>query len=174
MTGKTKSSTPVVCFVGSSNSGKTTLIEKVIRLLAKRGYEIATVKHTHKNFSADSEGKDSWRHKAAGARTVVLSSPSQYSVVSDSRSEITIEDVLNRFAEKADILIVEGFKKDSYPKIEVNRNSGQDLRCLSDPSIIAVASDRRPDLGIPVFDINDAEGITDFIETGFLEKEGYK
>lgn len=164
-----ESSIPVICFVGSSNSGKTTLIEKVIGLLAKKGYDVATVKHTHKNFSADSEGKDSWRHKAAGARTVVLASPSQFAVVSDSRSELTIEDVLGKFVSGADILIVEGFKKDSYPKIEVSRNgSGHDLRCLTDPSVIAVASDKMLNVSIPVFNINDAAGITGFIEKNFL------
>src|SRR4030066_2243168 len=107
---QTKTSIPVICFVGSSNSGKTTLIEKVIGLLAKRGYKGATVKHTHKNFSMDAKGKDSWRHKAAGAKTVVLASPSQYSVVSDSDGELSIDDVLKSFVSKADILIVEGVK----------------------------------------------------------------
>ena len=166
---QTKTSIPVICFVGSSNSGKTTLIEKVIGLLAKRGYRVATVKHTHKNFSMDAEGKDSWRHKAAGAKTVVLASPSQFSVVSDTDRELTIDDVIERFVTGADILIVEGFKRDSFPKIEVSRNgSSHDLRCLNDPSIIAVASDKLLNLHIPSFDINDAEGITGFIEEKVL------
>lgn len=170
---QTETSIPVICFVGSSNSGKTTLIEKVIGLLAKKGYDVATVKHTHKNFSTDAEGKDSWRHKAAGAKTVVLASPSQFAVVSDSSSELTIDDVLRKFVSKADIVIVEGFKRDSYPKIEVNRNgSGHDLRCLNDPSIIAVASDKLLNLPIPSFDLNDAEGITGFIEKRFLQCQG--
>ncbi len=166
---QTESSIPVICFVGSSNSGKTTLIEKVIGLLAGRGYKVATVKHTHKNFSMDEDGKDSWRHKAAGAKTVVLASPSQFAVVSDSDAGMSIDDILKRFVANEDILIVEGFKKDSYPKIEVNRNGTHpDLRCLNDPSIIALAADRHYDLAIPVFDINDAEGITSFIEMTFL------
>ena len=167
---RTETTIPVICFVGYSNSGKTTLIEKVIGLLAGRGYDVATVKHTHKNFSMDAEGKDSWRHKAAGAKTVVLASPSQVSVVSDSDGELSIDDVLKSYVSKADILIVEGFKRDSYPKIEVSRNGiGNDLRCLNDPSIIAVASDKLLNLTIPVFDINDAEGITGFIEKTFLQ-----
>ena len=167
---QTETSIPVICFVGSSNSGKTTLIEKVIRLLTKMGYKVATVKHTHKNFSMDAEGKDSRRHKSAGAKTVILSSPEQFSVVSDTSSELTIDDVLEKFVSDADILIVEGFKRDTYPKIEVNRNgSGHDLRCLNDPSIIAVASDKLLNLTIPAFDINDAEGITGFIEKRFLQ-----
>ena len=161
---------PGICFVGSSNSGKTTLTEKVIGLLATRGYDVATVKHTHKNISMDAEGKDSWRHKAAGAKTIVLASPSQFAVVSDRGGELSIDDVLKRFVSKADILIVEGFKRDSYPKIEVSRNGiGNDLRCLNDPSIIAVASDKLLNLTIPAFDINDAEGITGFIEKRFLQ-----
>ena len=164
-----EASVPVICFVGSSNSGKTTLIEKVIGLLATRGYRVATVKHTHKNFSMDAEGKDSWRHKAAGAKTVVLASPSQFSVVSDTDRELAIDDVIERFVTGADILIVEGFKRDSYHKIEVSRNgSSHDLRCLNDPSIIAVASDKLLNLHIPSFDINDADGITGFIEKKVL------
>ncbi len=166
---KKESSIPVICFVGHSNSGKTTLIEKVIGLLSEKGYDVATVKHTHKGFSTDSRGKDSWRHKAAGAKTVVLASPSQYAVVSDSDNELTIDDVLKKFVSRADILIVEGFKKDSFPKIEVNRNgSGNDLRCLTDSSIIAVATDKQLELKIPVFDINDAEGITGYIEKNIM------
>src|SRR3989337_3223425 len=166
---KRETAVPVICFVGSSNSGKTTLIEKVIGLLAARGYDVATVKHTHKNISMDAEGKDSWRHKAAGAKTVVLASPSQFAVVSDTDRELAIDDVIERFVTGADILIVEGFKRDSYPKIEVSRNgSSQDLRCLNDPSIIAVATDKLQNLHIQSFDINDAEGITGFIEEKVL------
>lgn len=164
-------SVQVLCFVGTSNSGKTTLITKVISLLTQRGYSVATVKHTHKEFKMDSEGKDSWRHRDAGAKTVVLASPTQFAVMSEATGELTIEDVLERFINSnTDILIVEGFKKDKYPKIEVHRKgvSGE-LRCINDPSVIALASDDSPDVQIPRFDINNAEGIADFIEQRFLK-----
>ncbi|MDD5434549.1 MAG: molybdopterin-guanine dinucleotide biosynthesis protein B [Nitrospira sp.] len=165
---------PVLCFVGTSNSGKTTLITKVISLLTQRGYNIATVKHTHKEFKMDSEGKDSWRHRDAGAKTVVLASPTQFAVMSEATGELTIEDVLERFINSnTDILIVEGFKKDKYPKIEVHRKGiSGDFRYLNDPSIIALASDDAPDIKIPVFDINNAEGIADFIEQRLLKNMG--
>src|SRR3989304_2704892 len=89
---------------------------------------------------------------------------------SNSGVELSIDDVLKKFVSKADILIVEGVKRDSYSKIEVSRNgNGNDLRCLNDPSIIAVASDKLLNLTIPAFDINDAEGITSFIEMKFLQ-----
>lgn len=162
-------SIPVICFVGASNSGKTTLIEKVIRLLADRDYRIATVKHTHKGFEMDTEGKDSWRHRSAGAKTVILLSPTQYVVVSETDREFTIEDVVERFIQGIDILIVEGFKRDRYPKIEVYRRGvSKELRCLNDPTVVALVSDDFCDVEIPGFDINDAKGVTDFIEEIFL------
>ena len=163
-------SVPVLCFVGTSNSGKTTLIEKVIGLLTGWGYKVATVKHTHKGFNMDMEGKDSRRHKSAGAKTVVISSPAQFAVISDTDRELTIDDVLARFVQDIDILIVEGFKRDAYPKIEVHRGGvSGDPRCLNDPSVIAVASDSSSDLHIPRFDIDDAEGISRFIVERFLK-----
>lgn len=170
-----ENSIPVICFVGPSNSGKTTLIEKVIRSLSKRGYRIATVKHTHKRFEMDAEGKDSWRHRSAGAKTVILSSASQFAVFSDTERELTVEDVLEKWVHDADILIVEGFKRDKYPKIEVHRggasmgSSSGEFRCLTDPSIVALASEDPADVPVPRYDINDAEGITDFIEKRFLQ-----
>lgn len=168
-----KTAIPVLCFVGASNSGKTTLIEKVIRLLTVRGYKIATVKHTHKGFDMDTECKDSWRHRSAGAKTVILSSPVQYMVVSEPDRELTIEDVLERFVRNIDILIVEGFKKDKYPKIEVHRGGvSAELRCLTDPSVIALASNDSHNVHIPLFDINDAEGISSFIEKKILKQKG--
>lgn len=167
-----ESSVPVICFVGSSNSGKTTLIEKVISVLSKRGYRIATVKHTHKRFAMDAEGKDSWRHRSAGAKTVILSSASQFAVFSNTDRELTVEDVLEKWVHDTDILIVEGFKRDKYPKIEVHRGgvSGE-FRCLNDSSIVALASEDPADVPVPRYDINDAEGIADFIEERFLQHE---
>jgi len=170
---------PVLCFVGASNSGKTTLIEKVIRALTTRGYQVATVKHTHKTFAIDTEGKDSWRHRAAGAKTVILSSSAQFAVLSGTKEELTIEDILRRFVDDIDIMIVEGFKRDMYPKIEVHRGGvSKELLCLNDPSVIALASDEAPRLRIPapdlpmldlpILDLNDAEGISNLIEKRLL------
>ena len=180
--GKPMKTIPVLCFVGASNSGKTTLVEKVIRALTTRGYQVATVKHTHKTFAIDTEGKDSWRHRAAGAKTVILSSSAQFAVLSGTKEELTIEDILRRFVDDADILIVEGFKRDQYPKIEVYRRGvSKELLCLNDPSVIALASDEAarlrirvpgiPAPDIPILDLNDAEGISSLIEEKFLSKE---
>jgi molybdopterin-guanine dinucleotide biosynthesis protein B len=163
-------SVPVLCFVGASNSGKTTLVEKVIRALTGRGYRVATVKHTHKGFEMDLEGKDSWKHRSAGAKAVILSSPNQFAVLSDTDHELTIEDILEKFVRDADILIVEGFKRERYPKIEVHRRgvSGE-WGYLNDPSVIALASDEAVDLPIPRFDLNDAAGLSNLIEQSFLK-----
>ena len=168
-----RSSVPVLCFVGTSNSGKTTLIEKIINLLTMHGYRVATVKHTHKEFAIDTEGKDSWRHRSAGAKTVILASPKQFFMVSDADLELTIEDVLYKYVNNIDILIVEGFKRDIYPKIEVYREgvSGE-LRCMNDSSIIAFVTDKSRDIPVPAFNINDAVGITNFIEQRILQQAG--
>lgn len=170
---KDKMPIPVICFVGASGSGKTTIIEKVIRRLVDRRLRVATIKHTHKNFDIDKEGKDSWRHRMAGAKTVILSSPQRYAVVSEVDKEMGVEDFIERFIDinNIDLLIVEGFKQDIYPKIEVYREGiSNELRCLKDRTIIALLTTSMDDpsvlssLSIPVFDINDEEGIANFIE----------
>ena len=160
---------PIVSIVGKSNSGKTTLIEKIIAELVRRGYRVATIKHNRHGFDIDHEGKDSWRHKRAGARTTVIASPGRVAVVEDVDRDYAIDELAGRYIRDADIVLSEGFKKNVLPKIEVNRaemNRGP----LSGPedNLIAVAADRPLDAGVPCYDINDAEGLADLIETRFL------
>lgn len=174
---------PILCFIGSSGSGKTTLIEKVINILTVKGLRVGTIKHTHKDFEIDMEGKDSWKHKRAGARIVILASPQKYAVISDVDKEMAIEDFVERFIgpHMIDLLIVEGFKRDKYPKVEVYRRAvSKELRFMEDPTIIALAMPSEEssclpqDLPIPVFDINDAEGLSDFIIDRLSLKENIK
>lgn len=161
---------PIVSIVGKSNSGKTTLIEKLIPELSARGYRIATIKHNINGFQIDHEGKDSWRHKKAGAVMTVIASPSQVATIEDAERDYDIAELRDRYIHHADLILSEGFKKNPHPKIEVFRAAlKRDLLCKEEDHLIAIAGDEVPDVGIPHFDINDSKGLADFIEERFLK-----
>ena len=162
---------PVVSVVGKSNSGKTTLVEKMIGELIRRGYRVATIKHNRHGFEIDHEGKDSWRHKQAGARTTVIASPHRVAVVEDVEKDFDIGELVGRYIRDADIVLSEGFKKNPFPKIEVNRKEmKQDLLCSTEDNLFAIASDWPLTAGVPCLDINDISGLVDIIESRFLKK----
>ncbi len=155
----------VVSFVAaSSNSGKTTLIEKVVRILKARGLRVAVIKHASAGFDLDKPGKDSWRFEQAGADSVVLVGPERMAILRKLDREPEAADLLQA-APDADIVIYEGFKRSALNKIEVFRTgvSGDRPLCSEDPSYLALASDRPFPVSIPRFDLNDAEGIAGFI-----------
>ncbi|MFQ5329964.1 MAG: molybdopterin-guanine dinucleotide biosynthesis protein B [Thermodesulfobacteriota bacterium] len=168
---------PIVSIVGRSGSGKTTLLEKVIRRLTERGYRVGTIKHDAHDFEIDYEGKDSWRHKQAGASTVVLASSKKIAVVKDAGREWSPESLAFTFASDHDIVITEGFKQSTIPKIEVFRKSHTaEPVCLDDSNLIALATEIAEEgqekdtlkKELPRLDINDAEGVADFIAQRFL------
>lgn len=162
--------TPVVSVVGPSGSGKTTLIEKMVRELAGRGYRVATIKHNLHGFDIDHPGKDSWRHRKAGARMTVLASPKKIALVRDVDRDYGIDEIRDRYIDDVDIIIVEGYKKNDCPKIEVFRSVlGRKRLCGKGDRLLALASDQPPVQGLPCFDINDALGIVDLIEKRFLK-----
>jgi molybdopterin-guanine dinucleotide biosynthesis protein B len=168
---------PVVSIVGKSNAGKTTLIEKIIAELVRRGYRVATIKHDVHGFDIDHEGKDSWRHKKAGAHTVVISSPWKIAVVEDVDRDHEIGEIRDRYIRDVDVILSEGYKRNSFPKIEVFRAElKRELLCRREDNLIAVASDQPLDAGVPCVDLNDAVAIVDIIEEKFLtaEKNGRK
>ncbi|MDP3939076.1 MAG: molybdopterin-guanine dinucleotide biosynthesis protein B [Deltaproteobacteria bacterium] len=166
-------SPPIVCFVGRSGSGKTTLLVEVIRELGARGYRVASVKHDVHGATLDTEGKDSWRHKEAGAETVVLVAPGRLVSVSDCASEPSLPAIGSRFAADADILIVEGFKRAPEPKIEVARAGlARELLLGAEDGLIAVATDFAVEAGVPRLDLNAPEAVADFIESRFLPLRG--
>ena len=160
---------PVASIVGKSNSGKTTLIEKLIRELKKRGYRVATIKHNRHGFDIDHEGKDSWRHKKAGAQMTVIASPIQVAVIEDTDRDYGISDLIDNYIHDVDIVLIEGFKNNPYPKIEVFRHASEhELLYTPHNNYIAIASDKPFEIGIPSFDINDVRGITNLIEDSII------
>jgi molybdopterin-guanine dinucleotide biosynthesis protein B len=160
---------PIVSVVGKSNSGKTTLIEKMVEKLVERGYRVATIKHNLHGFDIDHEGKDSWRHKKAGARLTILASPGKVAVMEDTGADLGIGELRDRYIHNVDIILTEGFKGNPYPKIEVFRSVlKRELLSSKDDNLIAVAGDEPVETDANLFDINDIEGIVDLVEDLFL------
>ncbi|HBA89557.1 MAG TPA: molybdopterin-guanine dinucleotide biosynthesis protein B [Geobacter sp.] len=163
----------VVSFVAKSGTGKTTLLEKVIAHLKERGYKLGVVKHDAHRFDIDHPGKDSYRLTAAGADTMLISSPEKLAIVKKHAESPPIEELLATYFGDVDIVLTEGFKKSSMPKIEINRaERSTTLLCRGeeyDPTLVAVASDGKLELDVPVLDLNDAEAVADFIEEKFLK-----
>jgi len=164
----------VISVVAKSGTGKTTLLEKLIAELKRRGYLVGVIKHDAHRFEIDHKGKDSWRLTQAGADTMMISSAAKLAMVkmNNDPEEPSVYDLLDRYFNDVDIVLTEGFKKNRLPKIEVHRKArSSTLLCRGeerDESLIAVASDEVLELDVPVFDINDFVGICDLLETGYL------
>ena len=152
-------------FAGWSGSGKTTLIERLIPLFMARGLKVSLVKHAHHTFDVDQPGKDSYRHRHAGCSEVLVTSSKRWVLMHELRGapEPDFSELLKRVS-PCDLLIVEGFKREKLPKLEVYRASvGESLLHPQDPDIVAVVSDQRVETKLPQFDLNDAPAILDFI-----------
>ncbi|HXF66471.1 MAG TPA: molybdopterin-guanine dinucleotide biosynthesis protein B [Burkholderiales bacterium] len=152
-------------FAGWSGSGKTTLIEKLIPLFVARGLRVSLVKHAHHSFDVDQPGKDSWRHRHAGATEVLVSSSRRWVLMHELRGapEPGFAELLERIT-PCDLLLVEGFKREPVPKLEVHRAAvGEALLYPHDHNIVAIASDARLDTALPQFHLDDAPGIARFI-----------
>ncbi len=163
---------PIVSIVGKSDSGKTTLIEKLLPELSSRGYRVATVKHDTHGFEVDREGKDSWRHKRAGAHTVVISSPNKVALIRDVERDLTLDEIRAKLIRDVDLIISEGYKRDAQPKIEVFRQEvHQELLCTKEDNLVAIASNRKFDVGVPCYDLEDMKGLAQYIIDRFLGPE---
>ena len=161
---------------GWKNSGKTTLTEKLVTELTRRGWKVSTVKHAHHDFDIDQEGTDSFRHRAAGASEVAIVSGNRWALMHELRGEAepAMADVIARLA-PCDLVLVEGYKREAHRKIEARRSASKSNERLSagDPSIMAVAADHaQPGETLPVFDLDDVTAIADFVEraTGLARK----
>jgi molybdopterin-guanine dinucleotide biosynthesis protein MobB len=163
----------VVAFVAKSNTGKTTLLEQVIRELKNRGYKVGAIKHDAHKFDIDHPGKDSHRLTEAGADTMLITSQEKLALIKRHGASPPLEDLIATYFSDVDIVLTEGFKMSSLPKIEVHRQErSPTLLCRGahhDPMLVAVASDEALNLDVPVLDLNDIKGVTDFIERTFLQ-----
>jgi molybdopterin-guanine dinucleotide biosynthesis protein B len=156
----------IIGLAGWSGSGKTTLLTKVIPRIVARGVKVSTVKHAHHSFDMDRPGKDSHSHRIAGATEVLVGSANRWALVHELRGEAepTLPALLRK-ASPVDLVLVEGYKGETHPKLEVYRAAnGKPLLHPGDPAIVAVASDTPlSGVRIPVLDLNDIEGITDIL-----------
>jgi len=154
---------PILCFVGRSNSGKTTLVERLIPELTQAGYRVATIKHAGHGFELDTEGKDSWRHKRAGASAVIVLSKGSLAMFADVPEEMKVKEVQERFLDaQIDLIIAEGWKSEEYPKIVVVREQLDEVTVSLD-GLLAVVSQKPIDVPVPWFDRDDIQGLTDII-----------
>jgi molybdopterin-guanine dinucleotide biosynthesis protein B len=154
---------PLLSFVGRSNSGKTTLIERLIQELVLAGYRIATIKHAGHGFELDTEGKDSWRHKRAGASNVIVLSKGSMAMFADVPEEMKVEEVRDRFVDSdIDLIIAEGWKSEGYPKVIVVRESLDEVQYSPD-GLLAVVAMKPMELPVPCLDRDDIQGLAEII-----------
>ncbi len=154
---------PILSFVGRSNSGKTTLIERVIPELTRLGYRVATVKHAGHGFDLDTEGKDSWRHKQAGASAVIVIAKGSLAMFADVSEEMNVEEVRERFLDDhTDLIIAEGWKNEDYPKIVVVREGLDEVNASVD-GMLAIVSMKPIKAAVPCIDRDDISALVTLI-----------
>jgi molybdopterin-guanine dinucleotide biosynthesis protein B len=158
----------VIGVAGFKNAGKTTLVERLVTELTRRGHRVSTVKHAHHAFDIDHEGRDSFRHRKAGASEVAVVSRHRWAIIQDSREEEepSLEEILAKLA-PCDIVIIEGYKRDTHDKIEVrNLDLAHPKLAGDDPTVVAIAANGPVDgAPVPVFDRDDVTALASFIET---------
>ena len=163
---------PVVSIVGKSNTGKTTFIERMIPEFVRRGYRIAIIKHGAHGFDIDHEGKDTWRYRKAGAHTTLISSPRKVALIEDVEKDHNIEELREKYIKNVDIIVVEGYKGNPHPKIEIFRKERNNkLISTKDNNLMAVVSDDPVDIDVPCFATKNIKDLVDMIEKSFLKSE---
>ncbi len=152
--------------VGWKNAGKTGLMERLVKEIRGRGFTVSTVKHAHHSFDVDHPGKDSHRHRAAGATEVMLASRNRWALMRELRGEDEppLDSLLKRLS-PVDLVLIEGYKRDRHPKVEAFRmEPGNPLIADGDPTVRAIAADGPVDSGgRPVFELDDTASVADFI-----------
>lgn len=162
---------PIVSIVGNSGAGKTTLIERLIPALRGRGWRVGTIKHDVHGFDIDHEGKDTWRHQQAGADAVCISSFERLALIRRVDEEYSLDRLESEVLRGGlDLILTEGYRGEDKPKVEVfRRSAGAEPICKGDPTLVAVASDEPLEVGVPRFDLEDAEALASFLEENFIK-----
>jgi len=161
---------PIVSIVGKSKSGKTTLMEGLIRELKSRGCRVGTIKHTPQGMAFDVPDKDSWRHIQAGSEVTAISSPDKVVLIKPITPVLTIDEIARLIGEDCDIILAEGFKQGSAPKIEVHRREvGPPLSAVK--KLIAIATDESLETKTRQFSLQDIKGLADLLEKGFIKPQ---
>lgn len=159
---------PLVSIIGRSKSGKTTLIEKLVKELKSRGYKVATIKHTPQGMTFDELGKDSWRHLQAGSEAAAISSSDKVVLIRSVKQDPSLDEIVRFFGEDYDIILAEGFKQGSAPKIEVHRREvGPPLGGVK--KLIAIVTDEPLETKARQFSLQDIEGLADLLEEGLIK-----
>lgn len=162
---------PIVSIVGRAKTGKTTLVVKLVSLFKARGVRVATIKHHPHDFEIDKEGKDTYRHKKAGAVLTMIASPNKIAMVKDIEKEPSLQEIVDQFVRHVDLIIVEGFKGEPIPKIEVYSAREEPPATLGDPNLLAVMSDTPVETTVPVFSRDDVQSAADLIIDVMMGKE---
>ena len=158
-----KTVTPMVAVIGPSGSGKTTFLEKLIPELTRRGLKVGSIKHDVHGFEMDKPGKDSWRHKHAGTSTTIISSPYQIGMVMDVDYDHPPNELLSLF-NGMDIILTEGYKGSNIPKLEIYRaETTPEPLCKKNEKLIALITDARIDVNVPVFSTKAVKKVADFL-----------
>jgi len=161
---------PVVSIVGKSKSGKTTLIENLVRELKSRGYSVATIKHAPQGMTWDESDKDNWRHIKAGSEATAIASPDKIVLIKTVAQDVALDEVVYLFDEDYDIILAEGYKEGSAPKIEVHRKGiGSPLSGLT--KLMAIVTDEPLETKARQFSWQDVKGLADLIEEGFIKPQ---
>jgi molybdopterin-guanine dinucleotide biosynthesis protein B len=161
---------PIVSVIGNSKSGKTTLIEKLVRELKLRGYRVATIKHTPQGVDFDEAGKDSWRHIQAGSEATAISSPDKVVMIKPLAQDASLDEVAYLLGEDYDIILAEGFKQGNAPKIEVHRkDAGPLLRDIK--KLIGIVTDEPLETKARQFSTDSIKDIADLLEKGFIKPQ---
>ena len=162
---------PIISIVGRSNTGKTTLIEKLVPELSRRGYRVAVIKHAARGFEIDREGKDSWRYKKAGTYKIVLISPKELALMEVFEREYNVEELMDLYIKDADVVLLEGHKDNPYPMIEMLRKGVEPLPWDGkEHQLIAFVGDKSQDAGIPHFHVDEIQKLADFLEERYLRR----
>jgi molybdopterin-guanine dinucleotide biosynthesis protein B len=163
-----RTAVPLITVIGKSRAGKTTLLEKLIAELKRRGYRVGTIKHhSHYGFEIDHEGKDSWRHARAGSEHVVIASPDRIASYRSLEHELSLDEIADGMRD-VDIILVEGYMQAGKPTIQVVR-AGNGLAIIGSPErCIAFATDARLDVAKPCYGLDDFAGLADLLESTFL------